>query len=119
MLLRCCHLPSTVEIDLHRKRNKLRAIRVQNHRLDRKLVALATCSQPKKAAKMVTSELRAQAVFTEHLKLQGSSNISEAATSLLRQAAISRNVPPYVALGAALHLEQQEHGNTGVSQPHM
>ena len=88
---------------------------MQINRLDRRTKLLATCSTPTEAAKLVTSESRAQAVFAEHLKMQGSTDATAAATCLLQQAAISRNVPAYVTLGAALHIEQQCHSKTGVT----
>ena len=110
------HLSSTAEISLHRKLQRLRVIGVQIYRLDRRVKALTICSQPTKAAKVVTSESRAQADFAKHLKLQGSTNTTEAATRLLQQAVVSRKIPPYVALGAALHVEQQCKNNTGVMQ---
>lgn len=116
MFLQNRYLPSTANISLHHKQHKLRAMNVQLNRLDRRTQLLATCSAPTKAAKVVTSESRAQAVFAEHLKMQGSTDATEEATCLLQQAALSKNVPPYVILGAALHIEQQCHSLTGVIQ---
>lgn len=112
----CRHLPSTAKISLHRDLHKLRVANVRTYRLDRKIDLLATCYQSAKAARLATAESRAQAVFAEHLKMQGSTNTSQAAICLLQKAAVSKNVPPYTTLGAALHVEQQCHSNTGVIQ---
>ena len=114
MSLPCCHLPSIAKISLHRNQHKLRVTNVRTDRLDRKTELLVTASQS--AAQVAKAESRAQAVFAEHLKTQGSTSTTEGATGLLRQAAVSRNVPPYKTLGAALHVEQQCHRNTGVIQ---
>lgn len=94
--------------------HRLRASNLQAHRPDHKFKLSRVRSEPTNAATEVTSESRAQAAFAEHLKIQGSTNIVEAATRLLKQAAASRDVAPYLALGAALLVEQQCHSDTGV-----
>lgn len=84
----------------------------------------AICSQSAKSAKEIKSESRAREAFSQHLNENSSITAPEAATGLIEKAAVSRDVPPYLLLGAALCIEQQSPETTGVAallekQPHM
>ena len=115
MSLRAPHSARRAGISLQFGSHKLRAKQLQDHRPDQiKLPRLRF--EPRNAATEVTSESRAQAAFAVHLDLQGSTNTIEVATRLLKQAAASRDVAPYLALGAALIVEQQCDSHTGVLQ---
>ncbi|KAL3141711.1 hypothetical protein ABBQ32_004395 [Trebouxia sp. C0010 RCD-2024] len=114
MAQQMCDWPSTGGVSLHLRQHTRPARRAQIDLQNRRVALPVVCSEAKKAAKHVRLESRAQACFAEHLHTQRSTNNGEAAAHILQQAATSKNVPPYLTLGAALCLEQNWGSNTGV-----
>ena len=76
-------------------------------------VCKVVCSASAKAAKHIKVEARAQATFANYISSSQNKSASAAATELLQQAATSQKVQPYLALGAALWIEQRSACNTG------
>jgi hypothetical protein len=71
------------------------------------------CSESAKAAKQIKVESKAQATFANYISSSRTKLASAAAIELLQQAAISQKVHPYLALGAALWVEQHSACKTG------
>lgn len=71
------------------------------------------CSESAKAAKQIKVEAKAQATFADYISSSRNHSASAAATELLQQAATSQKVQPYLALGAALWVEQNSACKTG------
>ncbi|KAL3155608.1 hypothetical protein ABBQ38_010862 [Trebouxia sp. C0009 RCD-2024] len=107
-----CDWRSTGGVSLHLRQHTLPARRVQIQLQNRRVALPIICSESTKAAKQIKSESRAQASFAEHLHTQRSTNMGEVAAHILQQAATSKNIPPYLTLGAALCLEQNRGSNT-------
>ena len=76
-------------------------------------VCKVVCSESAKAAKQIKVETKAYAIFAHHVSSSQNKAASAAATELLQQAATSQKVQPYLALGAALWVEQHSDSNTG------
>lgn len=85
-------------------------LRIQKHRLG---VCGVVCSESAKAAKQIKVEAKAQASFAKYISSSRNNLASAAATELLQQAAASQKVQPYLALGAALWVEQHSACETG------
>ena len=86
---------------------------VRRRHTHRKQAGFASCAQSTQAAKQIKVESQAQATFTRHLSLCDSQSAMDVATKLLQQAAESKKVKPYLALGAALHVEQNSASKKG------
>ena len=67
----------------------------------------AALSHSTNAANLGKTEVQATRDFRKHLMTQDTSAAQEVAIILLQQAALSKDVPPYLTLGAALCIEQQ------------
>ncbi len=76
-------------------------------------VCKVVCSESAKAAKQIKVETKAYAKFAYYVSSSQNKSASAAATELLQQAATSQKVQPYLALGAALWVEQHSDRNTG------
>ena len=85
-------------------------VRIHKYRLG---VCGVVCSESAKAAKQIKVEAKAQASFAKYISSSRNKLASAAATELLQQAATSQKVQPYLALGAALWVEQHSACKTG------
>jgi len=85
-------------------------LRIQQARIG---VCKVVCSESAKAAKQIKVEAKAQATFANYVSSSRNKLAGAAATELLQQAATSQKVQPYLALGAALWVEQHSASNTG------
>ena len=117
LALEACHYSCRLHRGSQVLRNTYCSTRTQSRTVGSKLAGQVVCARSVQSAKQIKVDSQAQAAFAKHLSACDSTSATTVAIELLQQAVKSQKVQPYLALGAALCVEQHSSGKKGAKDP--
>ena len=117
LAMEACHYSCRLHRGSQVLRNAYCSTRAQSRTVGSKLAGQVVCARSVQSAKQIKVDSQAQAAFAKHLSTCDSASATSVAIELLQQAVKSQKVQPYLALGAALCVEQHSSGKQGAKDP--